>query len=405
LELDADEWLRSKASDPTDSLLNVVLAKMHRTQGQDAPIALFQETVQELGADQMLHRLFYQHATIQSTSHEIIASLQNQYEGDVQQMVTILRARCQPPTFRHPEFLIIAMQRIMLIVEQQPDSQSNSRDFLRMTGQLGFFETYTYDQIVDALYKIEAKEKAQDSSFHLFDHFLLPTGLTKDEIPAGSIPDSYRYGDEIGNESGEEDSTMADTVVPESPHNARPAFANQLFDETYAYVHASDTARVGRALSSDYARQVLPGNLRFAFGWHPIEANHFGESAPDYFEVVALKTVGYNKPLLDGSVITDAHDSYTVDDRLCVSITMNAEGAAKWEAITRDNLGRAIAITFDGMLLTAPKVMGAIAGGRSEITGNFTLEEAQRMASILKAGAYPSKVNILGITLLEPAAK
>src|SRR6202012_5215703 len=146
-------------------------------------------------------------------------------------------------------------------------------------------------------------------------------------------------------------------------------------------------------VTSPAARSILPPNLRFLFGAKPTKSRN----NTDLLEVYAIKMrPGTDKPELDGEHVTDARqDIDQQTGQVIVSMQMDNIGAHLWEKMTTENVDHAIAIALDGFIYSAPNVIGAISGGNSQITGNFTPEEAQDLASILKAGKLAAPARII----------
>ena len=120
-------------------------------------------------------------------------------------------------------------------------------------------------------------------------------------------------------------------------------------------------------------------------------------------ELYAILSISNGEPILSGDVISDASQGYDQRSRPCVNMVMDATGADRWAKLTGDNIGKAIAIVLDGTVYSAPTVQGAIPGGRSEITGQFDVKEAQDLANILKAGRLPAPTHIIQSEVVGPS--
>jgi SecD/SecF fusion protein len=119
-------------------------------------------------------------------------------------------------------------------------------------------------------------------------------------------------------------------------------------------------------------------------------------------ELHAIRAGRANKAPLEGNVITNATQALDQRSRPAVSMEMNTEGARKWRKLTGDNIGKRIAVVLDNYVLTAPNVQSEIAGGRSEITGNFTIDEAKDLSNLLKAGSLPAPTHIVEEAIIGP---
>ena len=152
------------------------------------------------------------------------------------------------------------------------------------------------------------------------------------------------------------------------------------------------------ALTSQQAKQILPRELRFRWTVKAID------EANSLYQLVALKAQRDGRPSLEGDVITDARADFSqVSAYANVSMSMNAEGAKAWQRITKENIGKSVAIVLDGFVYSFPTVQNEIAGGNSQITGNFTVEEAKDLANTLKSGKMPAPARIIQEDVVGPS--
>ena len=163
-------------------------------------------------------------------------------------------------------------------------------------------------------------------------------------------------------------------------------------------VHYTDTAKVNAMLNSQIAKAVLPRDARFYWTVKAID------EANAYYNLVALKAQRDGRASLEGDVITDARADFSqISAYANVSMSMNAEGAKAWQRITKDNIGKSVAIVLDGYVYSFPTVQNEIAGGNSQITGNFTVEEAKDLANTLKSGKMPAPARIIEESVVGPS--
>lgn len=170
---------------------------------------------------------------------------------------------------------------------------------------------------------------------------------------------------------------------------------------------AMNKAKIDEILASPVAKQVLPSNLKLRWEVKPQPAQ-FNDTVTnrqkniDLYSLVALKS-NNGKPALDGSCVIAASADYDNMQGNVVSMTMNGDGAKQWARVTGNNVGNSIAIVLDDMVYSYPRVNGAIEGGRSQITGQFTIEEAQDLANVLKSGKMAAKVEIISDMVIGPS--
>ncbi|WP_304517838.1 protein translocase subunit SecDF [Cecembia rubra] len=159
-----------------------------------------------------------------------------------------------------------------------------------------------------------------------------------------------------------------------------------------------DTVTINRILARDDVRTLLPRNVKFLWSVKP--------QVVDNMELLELFGIKYNRASdqapLEGDVITDARQTLDQTSRPAVSMQMNADGARRWRKLTSENIGRRIAVVLDDYVYTAPVVQSEIPSGQSEITGNFTIEEAKDLANILKSGSLPAPTKIVEEAIIGP---
>ena len=166
------------------------------------------------------------------------------------------------------------------------------------------------------------------------------------------------------------------------------------------HVAESDTAAVNKIIYSDLAKKTLKSDLKLCWTNKPESRNAKGAET---FALVALKCHQPEEAVLTGDVVTSATSEYDNLQGNQVSMVMNDEGARKWSSITAQNLRRAIAIVLDDQVYSYPNVNQQIDGGRSQITGNFTPEEASDLANVLESGKMDAKVNIVSQSVIGPS--
>ena len=165
------------------------------------------------------------------------------------------------------------------------------------------------------------------------------------------------------------------------------------------YANVRDTAAVNKMIYGSLAKQILPSDLKLLWSAKPEE----GLNKKNVYGLYALKvTSSDGRARLEGDVVTTAKDDFDEHGRPRVSMTMNSEGAREWAALTKANVGKAIAIVLDGVVYSAPRVTGEIAGGQSSISGNFTIEDTKDLANTLKSGRMPAPAKIVQEEVVGP---
>jgi len=174
---------------------------------------------------------------------------------------------------------------------------------------------------------------------------------------------------------------------------------DKLRSNAVATVKLSDTAAVNKILNSEIAKEARPSNLRYVdFMW----AYKPQEDAPDYLELYAIKSNTSKKAPIDGAV-ESARVDYDQMRRIVVDMQMDANGTKEWKSLTEKNVGRPIAVTLDNRVYTAPNVNEPIPNGSSQISGNFTEDEAKDLVNVLSAGKLPASAKIVQADVVGPS--
>jgi len=162
----------------------------------------------------------------------------------------------------------------------------------------------------------------------------------------------------------------------------------------------SDVHKVDSILQSDEAKQCLPQNLKLLWGAIPVSGY---QDEGEYLELYAIKvTDPSGQAVVTGDCVVKA-ESESTDWGPCISIEMNNDGARRWATMTRINTGSAIAIVVDDLVYSAPRVNGEITGGKSQISGSFTIEETKSLAAILNSGRMPVRLFLTSERSFEPS--
>ena len=165
------------------------------------------------------------------------------------------------------------------------------------------------------------------------------------------------------------------------------------------YASVRDTAAINRIIYSNTAKRILPSDLLLRWSAKPAE----GLNQKNVYELHALKiTTSDGRAPLEGDVITDAKDQFDQYGKPEVSMTMNSDGARQWAAITKANIGKAVAVVLDGLVYTAPNIKCEIDGGQSSISGSFTIEDTKDLANTLKSGRMPAPAKIVQEEIVGP---
>ena len=257
-----------------------------------------------------------------------------------------------------------------------------AQDLLSSTAQLEFWETYKQSNPSLSNFLQAANERLKTLVEVEQPEEMVKPESELDSLLSDVAQDSLDFSQEVN--------PLFSLLIPANPNgNALISAAVQ------------DTAKIGEYLRMKEIRRLIPADIQFVkFVWErPTEGS-------EVVELYALKSNRDNTPRISGDVVSDASDTFDQYNKPAVTMTMNTKGAKEWEKLTGDafNNQTGIAIVLDNKVYTAPGVSsGPISGGRSEITGTFTINETKDIANVLRAGKLPASAEIIQSEIVGPS--
>ena len=287
------------------------------------------------------------------------------------------------------------------------------RKLLQGTANLEFWETYDNTEVFEYLRAANDKLRdllAEEKSSVVQDSTVRDSSVTNNVVAQETEKDSSAVS--LLNEI-EKDTTKTEDVSDAFSQfeKKNPLFAvlrpradqqGQLMKgAAVGTAHVKDTAKVNAYLKLLPIKEILPRNLKLLWEVKPVDYKTKGE----YFQLIAIKVTNRdNLPALSGEVVTNARAEFGNNKATAeVTMSMNAEGAQKWARLTKENIGKQVAIVLDNYVYSYPVVNDEIKGGRSSITGNFTVAEAKDLANILKSGKMPAPARIIEEQIVGPS--
>jgi SecD/SecF fusion protein len=414
LEVSVEDILRALSNYNPDNTFNLALAlaKQRNLQMQGDFLTLFGSAFSELDPNARLASIFgtvelKEKINFNSTNDEVLEVLDNEISTAIENAFNILRTRIDRFGVTQPNITQLATKGRILIELPGVNNPQRVRELLSGTASLEFWETYENGEVIgflsqanNLLRDIQAGEKKTADSL-------------KQTITGGkpAVADTAKTGEQSLLDIIKTDSTQAAEAQSLEQFTAQ----NPLFGVLRPHVDRQgqpipgsliglasfrDSAKVNRYLKMNQVRSLFPRDLKFFWSQNPYK---FDESKTLY-ELHAIKvTTRDGRAPLEGSVITSARPtSGVVSSDIKVDMMMNAEGAKTWARLTRENINRCIAVVLDGYVRSFPRVSTEITGGNSEITGDFTLEEAQDLSNILMSGKLPAPARIVSDTVVGP---
>ena len=328
----------------------------------------------------------------QSTDEEVEKALREEVASAIDNSYNVVTNRIDQYGVVQPNIQKLEGQEGRLMVEmpgiREPERM---RKLLQGSANLEFWETYNNQEITPYLTQLDQRLANGETKVDT-----AATDSTKKvQAKAAATP---KFALNKNNAAKGEDAQMAALKKMHpllSMLQTIPGDALSLV----GYANVRDTADINKIIYGQLAKQILPSDLKLLWSAKPED----GLNKKNVYGLYALKiTTSDGRAPLEGDVVTDAKDDFDQHGRPQVSMTMNSEGAREWAALTKANVGKAIAIVLDGVVYSAPRVNGEISGGQSSISGNFTIEDTKDLANTLKSGRMPAPAKIVQEEVVGP---
>lgn len=338
----------------------------------------------------------------QSSDAEVEKALRAEVQSAIDNSYNVVRNRIDKFGVVQPNIQKLEGQQGRIMVEMPGIREPERiRKLLQGSANLEFWETYNSEEITPYLTQIN--QRIADGSSAADTTAVNDSADTKAE-PAKASAEKPKF--KIKNDAkaaakaAESDAQMA-LAKKQNPLLSMLQLAPQGSLSIVGYANVRDTAEINKIITSDVAKQVLPTDVKLLWGAKPAD----GLSVKNVYELYAIKVTQSNgRAPLEGDVVTDATDQFNnVTGAPEVSMTMNSDGARRWAALTKANVGKAIAIVLDNAVYSAPRVNGEIPGGQSSISGNFTIEDTKDLANTLKSGRMPAPARIVQEDVVGPS--
>ena len=411
MEVSVSDIIRALSGYNTTENFNQAIAlanEKQKSSGADY-LTLFFESFYELDPNAQLASVFStfelkDKVSLTSTNAEVEKVVREEVEGAINNSFNVLRTRIDRFGVVQPNIQKLAQTGRILIELPGIKEPERVRKLLQGSANLEFWETYDLAEILPQLSQINGEVAKANASTEAAQVEVKEEKKTK-EVKADDVDalvEGLAAADSLAQLEADQKAAIEEykknnplfALLQPSVNQAGQAYRGPVVGTA----HYTDTAKVMAMLTSQVAKSVLPRELKLCWTVKAIDA------AEAYYQLIALKSQTNGRPSLEGDVITDARADFGQTSAYAnVSMTMNAEGARDWQRITRDNIGKSIAIVLDGYVYSFPTVQNEIAGGSSQITGNFTVEEAKDLANTLNSGKMPAPARIIQEDVVGPS--
>ncbi len=417
LEVSVVDVIRAMTNYSTDSTFNAALALANQRQRNSTQdyVTLFGQAFSEIDPNAKLAAIFNtlelrERVKFDSSNEDVLKVIREETDAAIDNSFNVLRTRIDRFGVAQPNIQQLQTRGRILVELPGVDNPERVRKLLQGTAQLEFWETYENQEIYPFI--LQANDKIRDMNLitAAADSVASESAATKnDSLLASTMPGDTVKTSSLLDELKSDTSATADASDLENFRKQYPLFAiltpstnqqgNLFPGPIVGTAHAKDTAEVNAFFAKEQIRSIFPRNV--IFRW---TANAVDEGG-NYFRLLALKSTSRDgKAPLTGEVITDARQDYDqFGGRPEVAMAMNSEGAKTWARMTKENIGKSIAIVLDGYIRSFPTVQNEITGGRSSITGLESVEEATDLANILKSGKMPAPARIMQEDIVGPS--
>lgn len=401
LEVSPTEIVRSLASGSRDTRVSQAIdsAQKRAVTSSSTFVSLFVEEFKKIAPNTSLASVFANSSnrgelSFNSSDAEVARYIQKEFDGAFDRAFNIIQTRVDKFGVSNPNLQRLPGTNRIQVELPGVDNPQRVRKLLSGSAKLEFCEVInlqevsaSFDGLSAVLMQMDVEENAKK------------TAASTSTTPAATDTTTNSLAAQLAQ-------TATDSTGKDSLSQAN-AFSNIFVGGTATElgVRVKDTTRINAILKRPDVKGLFPKDVSFVYDVNSVFRETTNEEVVDLYMVRDLASAP-----LEGDVVTNATQDYDERGRPAVDMQMNAEGARKWKNLTAANVGRRIAIILDNFVYSAPNVNGEIGGGRSSISGNFTVEEAQDLANVLKAGKLPAPTNIIeeavvGATVGEKAVQ
>ncbi len=397
--IDILKGLSSNSQDP-DFLMAIDNAKKKVKGTQLNFVDQFYNEFQDLAPQKKLSLIF---ATVSnrgrigfdSTDDEIIEIIDNEVESAIDRSFNILRTRIDRFGTSQPNIQRLQGTGRIQIELPGVDNPERVRKLLQGVAKLEFWEV------------AEANETEVFQTLQIIDQFAaaqikLNENVDSDNLKLETSTDQSDDLEDLLTENQEDIENLENDSIENTdlPSGTSPLLGNLRDDFGGLFYNLDDTLQINSILNDEKIKQLIPSSIKFLWAVKP-RTNELDQN-DEVLELFVIKTSRGGRAPLTGEVITDARQDLDQSARPSISMQMNSNGAKSWRRLTSTNIGRRIAIVLDNLVYSAPFVQNEIPNGNSQITGEFTIEEAQDLANILKAGTLPAPTTIVEDVVIGP---
>ncbi|QZE14298.1 protein translocase subunit SecDF [Halosquirtibacter laminarini] len=397
LEVSVPEIVKSLSNNSKNKDFVAAMNKAIEDQkdSQDDFVTLFGRAFEEVAPGKKLAPIFStmelrDKVKFNDTNASVLKVIDEETDAAISNSFNILRSRIDRFGVAQPNIQQLQTKGRILVELPGIKDPERVRKLLQGTAKLEFWETYSNPEVAPVLGQLNQR-------LYEYNEAQAPNKEAKaeekkDDKEAGLV-------DELQNDSTQTEMDMMKRAPLFRILNPMISQTGQAYPgPVVGMAHVKDTAKINKILAMPEIKSMIPSTMKLSWGAQPTQ------KGGSVYQMYALKATNRDgQAPLTGDVIIDARQDFGQNQASSeVSMTMNAEGSKAWARLTRENINKSIAIVLDGYVQSAPNVQNAITGGRSQITGNFSIEEAKDLANMLKSGKLPAPAHIVQEEMVGP---
>ena len=405
LEISVEDIVRALSNYSADKTFNdaLALAKQKKLLGNEDFIPLFVRSFEEIDPNARLAAVFgtvelKDRINFNSTNQDVQKVLEEEANSAIDNAFNVLRNRIDRFGVVQPNISQLQPRGRILVELPGVKDPQRVRDLLQGTANLEFWETYENSEVIGYLAQAnEYLKTIQPVETTVATDTVAVADTTADKSLIDIVSSDTTAVSEASNlEEFTRQNPLFGLLRPNVSQDGQPVPGCLI-----GFTAGKDTSRVNNYLKMNQVKALFPRELKFYWSQNPYKY----DETNTLYELHSVKiTTRDGRAPLTGDVVTSARPSTGVTGSdIKVDFSMNGEGAKTWQRMTRDNIGRCIAVVLDDYVRSYPRVQNEISGGNTEITGDFTLEEAEDLANILKSGKMPAPAHIISDTVVGPS--
>ncbi|MFZ9661776.1 MAG: SecDF P1 head subdomain-containing protein, partial [Chitinophagaceae bacterium] len=408
LEVELEGLLKSLSNNPKDPILLKALdgATKNKVNSDQTYIDIFATVFKEQNPNSKLSSLFAgpsKSIKLEDSDNDVLTKIKASADGAIANTFNVLQKRIDQFGVAQPNINLDKNKGIITVeLPGVKDDPERVRKYLQATANLQFWELYNISELDNSLTNAEKALRDYYSTSKpttANSASAIDTAKTKDTDTTKAVNISELAKTDTSKNASKDNiyslGKYFQPVPPQQDANGRPSYAAYL-----GFVAAADTSAFSEYLNLEVVRNQFPSNLKFVYGI--AEKNAKGVKS-EILPLYALKTIeGSENAKIEGDAVQTASQDYDDRGRPAIKMTMTKQGERLWGEMTTDNVGKPIAIVLDNIVYSSPNVINPITSGTTEISGSFTIQEAQDLSNILQSGKLPAPAKIVQEQVVGP---